>query len=79
MNVALFLREKILKLRENKLPNPITVEAIQMVSVQIYLMSSIVIFYIGFCTLAQNMKLIIGSGISDHQLKMIYTKLLVGQ
>ena len=29
MNVALFLREKILKLRENKLLNPITVEANQ--------------------------------------------------
>ena len=29
MNAALFLREKILKLHENKLPNPITVEAIQ--------------------------------------------------
>ena len=28
-NVALFLREKIQNLRENKLPNPITVEAIQ--------------------------------------------------
>ena len=29
MNVALFLREKIQNLCENKLPNPITVEAIQ--------------------------------------------------
>ena len=29
MNVALFLGEKILKLHENKIPNPITVEAIQ--------------------------------------------------
>ena len=28
-NVALFLREKIQNLRENELPNPITVEAIQ--------------------------------------------------
>ena len=71
-NVALFLKQKILKLCEVNLPNPITVEAIQ------YSQCPDVPTELSEFSLAQKIKLVKEwNDTSNHQLKMKYTHGLV--